>query len=45
MWVDLDQPIFGGIELPDQHGRIGIPTAPGLGADPDPTVVQRYRVA
>ncbi|SLN77810.1 mandelate racemase/muconate lactonizing enzyme family protein [Oceanibacterium hippocampi] len=41
--VRLEAPIFGGIELPDDRGILAIPDGPGLGADPDPDVMRRYR--
>jgi L-alanine-DL-glutamate epimerase-like enolase superfamily enzyme len=40
--LKLEQDLFGGaVEVRD--GRVPIPTTPGLGADPDPDVVARYR--
>jgi L-alanine-DL-glutamate epimerase-like enolase superfamily enzyme len=27
------------------NGRIAVPTGPGLGCDPDPAIVARYRLA
>lgn len=42
--VRLEAPIFGGVELPGPSGAIQIPQGPGLGAEPDPDVLKRYRV-
>ena len=41
--VELEAPLYGGIELPDADGNIAIPQGPGLGADPDPELLERYR--
>jgi len=41
--VELEAPLFGPIGLPDAAGDVAIPTGPGLGADPDPAVVEKYR--
>ena len=41
--VELEAPLFGRIGLPDAAGDVAIPTGPGLGADPDPAVVEQYR--
>lgn len=35
--------IFGDAGWPDAQGRVAIPAAPGLGADPDPEVLRRFR--
>jgi L-alanine-DL-glutamate epimerase-like enolase superfamily enzyme len=45
LWASLDAPIYGSTTSPDADGRIAVPTAPGLGADPDPAVLKKYRVA
>jgi L-alanine-DL-glutamate epimerase-like enolase superfamily enzyme len=42
--VELEAPLFGADGLPDAAGDVLIPTGPGLGADPDIAVVERYRV-
>jgi len=34
--------LYAGV-LDPVHGMLALPTAPGLGADPDPEVVERYR--
>ncbi|HEY3064928.1 MAG TPA: mandelate racemase/muconate lactonizing enzyme family protein [Methylomirabilota bacterium] len=42
LYVDLDASLFG--DLVDAvDGRMRIPSGPGLGADPDPDVVTRFR--
>lgn len=41
--VMLEAPLFGPIGLPEADGTIAIPPGPGLGADPDPEVIRRYR--
>ena len=43
--VELEAPLFGRIGLPGADGTIAIPQGPGLGADPDPDVMTRYRVS
>lgn len=43
--VTLERPLFGEAGSVDGDGSISIPNAPGLGADPDPETLQRYRVA
>ncbi|HWD02021.1 MAG TPA: mandelate racemase/muconate lactonizing enzyme family protein [Amycolatopsis sp.] len=45
LWASLERPIYGAVTVPDETGRIAVPTEPGLGADPDPTVLSKYRVA
>jgi len=42
--VTLEAPFFGPVGLPEADGAITIPTGPGIGADPDPEVIRRYRV-
>jgi D-galactarolactone cycloisomerase len=42
--VDLEQPIFAGLGSADERGNVAIPNTPGLGADPDPATIARYRV-
>ena len=41
--VELEAPLFGRVGLPDAEGGVTIPTGPGLGANPDPAVVEQYR--
>ena len=43
--VELESPLFGSTGLPDTNGMIEVPTAPGLGMDPDPEVLERVKVA
>jgi L-alanine-DL-glutamate epimerase-like enolase superfamily enzyme len=40
--LKLEQDLFGGA-VDVRNGRVEIPTGPGLGADPDPDVIARYR--
>ena len=42
--VQLEAPLFGDIGVPGADGTIGIPDGPGLGCDPDPQVIKRYRI-
>jgi L-alanine-DL-glutamate epimerase-like enolase superfamily enzyme len=44
--MDFDLPAnpFGEAILP-REGRLAVPQGPGLGADPDPEIIARYRVA
>ncbi|MBV6304353.1 mandelate racemase/muconate lactonizing enzyme family protein [Candidimonas humi] len=42
--VDLEARLFGDIGLPGPDGAIPIPDGPGLGCDPDPDIVERYRL-
>jgi L-alanine-DL-glutamate epimerase-like enolase superfamily enzyme len=42
-WFDLEATIFGAALSP-KHGRIAVPQGPGLGIDPDPDVVRKYRL-
>lgn len=46
-WVEhfgmtLEAPVFGGAETPDDHGVITLPSGPGLGFDPDPSVLKAF---
>jgi len=41
-YFDLESPLYGDAGRP-VNGRIPLPQAPGLGLDPDPAVVARYR--
>ena len=45
LYARLEAPLFGDVGVPDADGRFRIPTGPGLGADLDPEVLRRYRVA
>jgi L-alanine-DL-glutamate epimerase-like enolase superfamily enzyme len=42
--VELERRIFADVGWPGARGRVAIPDGPGLGADPDPEVIARYRV-
>jgi L-alanine-DL-glutamate epimerase-like enolase superfamily enzyme len=42
--VEPERRVFGDAVWPDAQGRVAIPQGPGLGADPDPEVLSRYRV-
>jgi D-galactarolactone cycloisomerase len=41
-YLQADAWLFGGLLAP-KRGALEVPQAPGLGADPDPEVVRRYR--
>jgi L-alanine-DL-glutamate epimerase-like enolase superfamily enzyme len=41
LWPDAW--LYGDLLSP-KHGELGVPQEPGLGADPDPDVIRRYRV-
>ncbi len=43
IFIDLEASPFG-VALTAKHGKVEVPEAPGLGADPDPEVLRRYRV-
>jgi L-alanine-DL-glutamate epimerase-like enolase superfamily enzyme len=43
-YTDLQARVYGEAVRPE-HGRIQVPQGPGLGADPDPEVLRRYRDA
>jgi len=43
-YTDLQARVYGEAVLPGD-GRIQVPQGPGLGADPDPEVLRRYRAA
>lgn len=45
LWAELAAPVFGDAGRPDSRGMVAVPGGPGLGADPDPEVVKKYRVA
>ena len=42
--VELEAPLFGAVGLPNAEGDVLIPVSPGLGADPDISVVEKYRI-
>jgi L-alanine-DL-glutamate epimerase-like enolase superfamily enzyme len=41
-FFDLEALLYGGAATP-RHGMISLPQGPGLGVDPDPEVIRRYR--
>jgi L-alanine-DL-glutamate epimerase-like enolase superfamily enzyme len=44
LYIDREAELFPGMPVP-RRGRVAIPDGPGLGLDPDPGVIARYRVA
>jgi D-galactarolactone cycloisomerase len=42
-YLRAEAPLFGSLLSP-RRGELQVPSAPGLGADPDPGVLRRYRV-
>lgn len=44
LWVDLEASPFGELTKATR-GRVAVPQAPGLGCDPDPAVIAKYRTA
>ncbi|MGY8635213.1 mandelate racemase/muconate lactonizing enzyme family protein [Bradyrhizobium sp. 14AA] len=42
-WFDLEATIYGAA-LEPKRGRVAVPRGPGLGLDPDPDVVRKYRL-
>ena len=44
LYCDFEAELYGGETLP-KAGAVKVPTGPGLGLDPDPDVIARYRVA
>lgn len=43
-YVELDEDMFGGALTPE-NGAIAVPTNPGLGVEPDPAFIEKYRVS
>ena len=43
LYIDREAELFPGMPVPER-GRIAIPQGPGLGLDPDPEVLARYRM-
>lgn len=43
LYVDPESWLYAEMPLPEK-GRIKIPDAPGLGMDPDPAILERYRI-
>lgn len=44
LYCDFEAELYGGETLP-KAGMVAVPTGPGLGLEPDPEVIARYRVA
>lgn len=44
LFCDFEAELYGGATLP-KGGKLPVPRAPGLGLEPDPEVIARYRVA
>jgi D-galactarolactone cycloisomerase len=44
LFVDLEASAFGPLLLAED-GRVTVPDGPGLGRDPDPSVLQRHEAA
>jgi L-alanine-DL-glutamate epimerase-like enolase superfamily enzyme len=44
LYLDFEAELFGEAAVVN-NGRLEVPTDPGLGAEPDPAVIARYRVA
>src|SRR5262249_19016712 len=44
LYLDFEAEVFGAAGVV-KNGRLDVPTRPGLGVDPDPEVVARYKVA
>jgi len=44
LWIEREADLYGEALTPDR-GRVAVPDGPGLGLDPDPEVMARYRVA
>jgi L-alanine-DL-glutamate epimerase-like enolase superfamily enzyme len=44
LFCDFEAELYGGATLP-RRGRLPIPREPGLGLEPDPQVIARYRIA
>ena len=42
-WFDLEATIYGNALKP-KRGRIAVPQGPGLGVDPDPDMIRKYRL-
>jgi len=43
--VQLESGLFGEVGMPGPNGEIAVPQGPGLGCDPDPAAIARYRIA
>jgi D-galactarolactone cycloisomerase len=43
LWLDMEANPFGSFVVPS-NGRCKVPQGPGLGCDPDPAIVARYKI-
>jgi D-galactarolactone cycloisomerase len=43
LYCDFEEDLYGGATVP-KNGRIAVPTAPGLGLDPNLAIVDKYRI-
>jgi L-alanine-DL-glutamate epimerase-like enolase superfamily enzyme len=43
LWLDMEANPFHSFVVPS-NGRLQVPQGPGLGCDPDPAIVERYRI-
>ncbi len=44
LFVRLEAPLYPALDRPDRQGRLVLPDGPGLGADPDPLALAKWRV-
>lgn len=44
LFVDFDMPLYPGLASVDAQSRLTLPAGPGLGADPDPQAIARWRI-
>lgn len=44
LFCDFEAELYGGATLP-RDGMVDVPSGPGLGLEPDPAVIEKYRVA
>jgi D-galactarolactone cycloisomerase len=44
LYCDFEEDLYHGATVP-VDGKVKVPTTPGLGLDPDPHIIDRYRVA
>lgn len=43
--LDCEASLYGGLIDPDSDGNFRLPDGPGLGVEPDPDVIARYKIA
>ena len=43
LFCDFDEELFGAATVP-VNGRVKVPKGPGLGLEPDPSIIDRFRV-